>query len=169
MPGPWAAPELEDLLRLTAGDGQVRGRGNGPMPAGRAGHGSCPEPPSCSGFTLTLVAPLAKRGAPCLHLRLSLYKWESSGWGCIQSVPRTENHWWVEMETQCFLPEPTCCVMAKPPGTGCVKKGGECWRQCSCVSRALMCRRVEPQVGERVKEFGEDWTLVVMSLGRERD
>lgn len=32
-----------------------------------------------------------------------------------------------------------------------------------------MCRRVEPQVGERVKEFGEDWTLVVMSLGRERD
>jgi len=59
--------------------------------------------------------------------------------------------------------------MAKPPGTGCVKKGGECWRECGCVSRALMCRRVEPQVGERVKEFGEDWTLVVMSLGRERD
>ena len=30
-------------------------------------------------------------------------------------------------------------------------------------------KHVEPQMGERVKEFGEDWTLVVMSLGRERD
>lgn len=89
--------------------------------------------------------------------------------GCIQLVPRTENHCLGGAGNAVLLPEPTCCVMAKPPGTGCIKKGRECWRECGCVSLALMRRRVEPQVGERVKEFGEDLTLVVMSLGKERD
>lgn len=34
--------------------------------------------------------------------------------------------------------------------------------------RPWVCRRIEPQVGERVREFSREWTLVVMRLGGER-